>query len=100
MNLVAAWLLNIAMQSVLLLIAACLIDRFFTMRNAWRELLWRAALFGGVLTATLQLASSQAPLAGRWHWKEQTFAPVVATAPLVVRTSETSNVVAKPAAKR
>jgi beta-lactamase regulating signal transducer with metallopeptidase domain len=90
MNLVAAWLLNVAMQSVLLLIAACLIDRLFTMRNAWRELLWRAALFGGVFTATLQLASSQAPLAGRWHWKEQTFAPVVATAPLAVTSSDAS----------
>ena len=48
MNLIAAWLLNVAMQSVLLLIVACLIDRLFAMRNAWRELLWRAALFGGV----------------------------------------------------
>jgi beta-lactamase regulating signal transducer with metallopeptidase domain len=78
MNLVVAWLLNVAMQSVLLLIAACLIDRLFTMRNARRELLWRVALFGGVFTATLQLASAQAPLAGRWHWTEQSFAPIAA----------------------
>jgi len=96
MNLIAAWLLNVAMQSVLLLIAACLIDRLFTMRNAWRELLWRAALFGGVLTATLQLASTQAPLAGRWQWKEQTFAPPVASAPLVVRSPEAPKIASAP----
>ena len=99
MNLVAAWLLNVAMQSVLLLIVACLIDWLFTMRNAWRELLERVALFGGVITATLQLASSQAPLAGRWHWQEQTFAPAVATAPIVVKVPDAPKIEAKPLSK-
>jgi beta-lactamase regulating signal transducer with metallopeptidase domain len=71
MNIVAAWLLNIALQSVLLLIAAWAIERVFAPRNAWRELLWRAALFGGVLTATLQMVSAQLPLGGRLQLTEE-----------------------------
>ncbi len=101
MNFIAAWLLNVAMHGVLLLIAACLIDRLFAMRNAWRELLWRAALFGGVFTATLQLISAQTPLAGRWNWKESS-APVVSTAPIPAKSLEAAKVAAKaiqPAAK-
>ncbi|HEY4353983.1 MAG TPA: M56 family metallopeptidase, partial [Paraburkholderia sp.] len=80
MNIVAAWLLNVALQSVLLLIAAWAIERAFALRNAWRELLWRAALFGGVFTATLQMFSAQVPLAGRWQLTEAR-APVAAVLP-------------------
>ena len=66
MNLVAAWLLTLALHASTLLLLALAIDRACPgMRGAWRELLWRSALFGGALTATLQLAST--PLAGRWQ---------------------------------
>ncbi|HEX3894972.1 MAG TPA: M56 family metallopeptidase [Rudaea sp.] len=80
MNIAAAWLFNVALQSVLLLIAAWAIERAFAPRNAWRELLWRAALFGGVLTATLQMFSAQVPLAGRWQLTEER-TPVASVAP-------------------
>ena len=80
MNVVVEWLLTVALQSVLLLIAAWAIDRVFALRNAWRELLWRAALFGGVLTATLQMFSAQVPLAGRWQFTEER-ATVASTLP-------------------
>ena len=90
MNIVVAWLLTVALHGVLLLIAAAVIDRAFALRNAWRELLWRSALFGGVLTATLQIASGQLPLAGRLHVAEQhaplasAVMPPLSSAPIVV----------------
>ena len=67
MTTMTAWLLNVALQSVLLFISAWVIDRAFPLRNSLRELVWRGALFGGVLTATLQIFSAHAPLAGRWQ---------------------------------
>jgi beta-lactamase regulating signal transducer with metallopeptidase domain len=68
MNIIAAWLLTVAVHGVVLLLAAWTIDTGMpSMRGAWRELLWRTALFGCVLTATLQVASQQAPLGGRWN---------------------------------
>lgn len=68
MSTIAAWLLSIAVQGAALLLVAWLIDRAFpVLRGAWRELLWRTALFGGMVTATLQLGSGQLPLAGHWQ---------------------------------
>lgn len=78
MTLVAAWLLTIAAHGAVLLSAAWVIDRAFAfLRCASRELLWRTALFGCVLSATLQVVSTQLPsrqlpshqfpLSGRWH---------------------------------
>jgi beta-lactamase regulating signal transducer with metallopeptidase domain len=64
-----------------LLIAALLIERVVTRRTAWRELLWRAALFGGVFTATLQLAFTHAPLAGRWLWTDDVATTTVNSPP-------------------
>jgi beta-lactamase regulating signal transducer with metallopeptidase domain len=99
MNLAVAWLLNVAMQSILLLIAALLLERVFTLRNSWRELLWRAALFGGVFTATLQLAFTQAPLAGRWHWTQQA-APIASSAASApAATTPVAAITPKPSVK-
>ena len=68
MNIIAAWLLTVAIHGVVLLLVAWMIDiRVPSLRGAWRELLWRTALFGCVLTATLQVVSQQSPLGGRWN---------------------------------
>jgi beta-lactamase regulating signal transducer with metallopeptidase domain len=73
MTAITAWLLTIAVHGTLLLLVAWTIDRVFgSLRCAWRELLWRTALFGCVLTATLQIVSGQLPsqqslLSGIWH---------------------------------
>jgi beta-lactamase regulating signal transducer with metallopeptidase domain len=73
MNIIAAWLLTVAIHGVVLLLAAWTIDTWVpSLRGAWRELLWRTALFGCVLTATLQVVSQQSPLqqsplGGRWN---------------------------------
>ena len=50
---VAAWLLTVAMHVGALLLLAWLVDRWLIHTQlAWREWLWRIALFGGVLTAS------------------------------------------------
>ncbi|MDR3387873.1 MAG: M56 family metallopeptidase [Rudaea sp.] len=83
MDLVAAWLLTIALHGTVLLFAAWAIDRTFpALRCACRQLLWRTALFGCVLTATLQVASQQSPrqqwqIGGRWHLGAVSDSPVL-----------------------
>jgi beta-lactamase regulating signal transducer with metallopeptidase domain len=61
----AAWLLTYALHSTLLLCAAALISRRLR-GEAWRETLWKAALVGGLLTATAQSVSGYQPPVGRW----------------------------------
>ena len=61
----AAWLLTYALHSTLLLCAAALLARRLR-GEAWRETLWKAALVGGLLTATAQAVSGYQPPVGRW----------------------------------
>jgi beta-lactamase regulating signal transducer with metallopeptidase domain len=61
----AAWLLTYALHSTLLLCAAALLARHLR-GEAWRETLWKAALVGGLLTATAQSVSGYQPPVGRW----------------------------------
>ena len=71
MNMLAAWILSIAVQGMVLVLAAWLIERAFpALRGAWRESLWRVALFGGVFSATLQVACAQLPPAAEL-WQAQ-----------------------------
>ena len=68
-----AWLLTVAMHGSVFLGLAWIVDRLLQSKaevlrgGSWRESLWRAALFGGALTASLQLASGLPMLAGRWQ---------------------------------
>ncbi|HEU0302763.1 MAG TPA: M56 family metallopeptidase [Longimicrobium sp.] len=59
----AAWLLTYAMHSTLLLAAAALLARRVR-GEAWRETLWKAALVGGLVTATAQTQSGYDPAFG------------------------------------
>ena len=55
---VATWVLTFALHAGVLLLVAWLVDRGrFRSQLAWRELLWRGALFGAVLSASLQVFS-------------------------------------------
>ncbi len=65
MTLTATWLLTIAVHGGVLLLVAWGIDRVVRLRCAWRELMWRTALFGCVLSATLQVAAVTWPLGAR-----------------------------------
>src|SRR5580765_1056826 len=52
----AAWLLTVAVHATVLLGIAWLADRgALRSRPAWREILWRAAFFGAVVTASVQV---------------------------------------------
>jgi beta-lactamase regulating signal transducer with metallopeptidase domain/HEAT repeat protein len=62
----AAWLLTYALHSTLLLGAASLLARRVR-GEAWRETLWKAALVGGIVTATVQTQSGYDPPAGTWR---------------------------------
>jgi len=64
----AGWLLTVALHGSVFLAAAWLIDRSWRAPpNAWRELMWRVALFGGVITASLQPIAGPSPIAARWQ---------------------------------
>ena len=66
----AAWLLTVALHTSALLGFAWLFDRgALRARPAWREMLWRAAFFGGVVTASAQVllhAAAQLFRTGKW----------------------------------
>ncbi len=65
--LLAGWLLTYLAHSTLLLALAWLASRLASGRRlALREMIWRLALFGGLLTASLQLAIGGAPIGGPW----------------------------------
>jgi len=52
---IVAWLLTFALHASVLLTLAWIVDGgALSARPAWRELLWRTALFGGLLTASVQ----------------------------------------------
>lgn len=53
----AAWLLTYLVHSTLLLGAAALLSGRLVRGEEWKETLWKAALVGGLLTATVQAAS-------------------------------------------
>jgi beta-lactamase regulating signal transducer with metallopeptidase domain len=61
----AAWLLTYALHSTLLLGAAAVLTWRWVRGESWREALWKAALVGGVVTATAQVLTDYSSLAGR-----------------------------------
>ena len=66
------WLLTVGLHGGVLLGLAWIVDRVLRdntglREGAWRESLWRAALCGGVLTATLQIAAGLPSVSGRWQ---------------------------------
>ena len=70
---IAGWLLTVALHGTVLLAGAWLVDRRLGARlGSARELLWRVALFGGVITATLQVLATPLP---HWWQTPQPIAP-------------------------
>ncbi len=77
----AGWLLTVALHGGLFLAAAWLIDRNWRAPpNAWRELMWRVALFGGVITASVQPIAGPSPIAARWQLAGATPSTAIASA--------------------
>ncbi|MEO8450269.1 MAG: HEAT repeat domain-containing protein [Gemmatimonadota bacterium] len=99
MTMLLAWLATYTIHSSALLIAAWLLHRTVVRAPAARDVLWRAALVGGLLTASLQTMLSWRPLGGVVPVSRvQTVAPIREVAPLSVRApSRVDQAVARPA---
>jgi BlaR1 peptidase M56 len=69
----ASWLLTYAMHSTLLLGAAWLATSRLVRSNVLRDLIWKAALVGGLITTTAQV-SGAVPAALRWELRPYPFA--------------------------
>lgn len=80
-EILTAWLLTFGLHASVLLGVAWLIDRgSLRARPAWREMLWRAAFFGGVVTASAQvLLDTPAPARIRLSTHAAHSAPAVAS---------------------
>ncbi len=64
-----AWILTYAVHSTVLLAMAWFINRQLGKeRLIWRERIWKTALLGGIVSASLQAAVNLAPLSGRLEW--------------------------------
>lgn len=63
------WLATYALHSTILLCLAAFLSRVLK-TDAWRELLWKSALLGGIVTATVSAVLDYTPLAGRWSTED------------------------------
>lgn len=66
MNALLGWLVTYLIHSTVLLGLACVLDRALRGRPHWQEPLWKVALVGGLLTATVQVTSALRPWGGTW----------------------------------
>jgi len=62
---VLAWLLTYAIHSTILLAAAALAAWRFADHHAWLDVIWKTALVGPIVTATLLMTADVVPLGGR-----------------------------------
>lgn len=81
LHLVAAWLLTYLLHSTLLLLSAAALTSRSRGRERTAEWLWKAALFGGLVTAGIQWAGPF-PLAALSHWPGGTGPVANPTGPL------------------
>jgi len=63
---VLSWLLTYAIHSTILLGAAVVVATRFADEHAWLDLVWKTALLGPLVTASVQVGSNVIPLGGRW----------------------------------
>jgi HEAT repeat protein/beta-lactamase regulating signal transducer with metallopeptidase domain len=64
---VLSWLLTYAIHSTILLGAAVAIATWLADEHAWLDLVWKTALLGPLVTASVQVGAQVIPLGGRWH---------------------------------
>jgi beta-lactamase regulating signal transducer with metallopeptidase domain len=61
----AGWLLTYLVHSTVLLLAAWVITAWARTTDTIRDILWKGALVGGLVTATVQMAVAREPLTGQ-----------------------------------
>ena len=72
-----SWLLTYAVHSTILLGGVALLTHRLIQSHAVRDVLWKTALVGGLVTATLQTGLGWEPIAGRFKVSDQP-APIAA----------------------
>jgi beta-lactamase regulating signal transducer with metallopeptidase domain/HEAT repeat protein len=95
---IAAWLLTYALHSTVLLAAAALLTARWVRGEAWRETLWKAALLGGIVTASVQSAGWMISDLGRWELFVLRSTASESAAPAVELPASASIATASPAA--
>jgi beta-lactamase regulating signal transducer with metallopeptidase domain/HEAT repeat protein len=85
---ILSWLLTYAIHSTILLGVALIIALWFADEHAWLDLVWKAALLGPFVTASVQVGSGVIPLGGRW--------PIGITAPMPAPVEEARAVPTPP----
>lgn len=92
-EILAAWLLTVALHASVLLGVAWLLDRgALRARPAWREMLWRAAFFGAAATASAQvLLDAPAPARIGLHTSAARAMPAVAVLPATSPDASTAH---------
>ena len=96
---VLSWLLTYAIHSTILLGAAVAIAMWFADEHAWLDLVWKTALLGPLVTASVQVGAEVLPLGGRWHIataSHASSAPAMRPAPRVETPSEPEKTVDAP----
>ena len=78
---VLSWLLTYAVHSTVLLGGVALLTLRLVQSHAVREVLWKTALVGGLVTASLQVGLGLRPVAGRFEVAEVRAPIVLPTAP-------------------
>src|SRR5688572_4679718 len=81
---VLSWLLTYAIHSTILLAVAAVVAWRFADQHAWLDLIWKVALIGPLVTASLHCDPIACPVGGRWAMPDMTAVsgtPEAATAP-------------------
>jgi HEAT repeat protein/beta-lactamase regulating signal transducer with metallopeptidase domain len=69
---VIAWVLTYALHSTLLLLLAWALTRKLVQSHGARDLIWKTALVGGLVSSTVQLAAGVVPVGGRFSIAQET----------------------------
>ena len=82
----AGWLLTYLVHSTVILGAVWLTTSRRVVSDTVRDILWKSALVGGIVTATIQTADTREPLGGQLRLAPRTGAPQVPALRVAVRT--------------
>ena len=64
---ILAWIVTYLLHSTLLVLGAWLLDKHWHDRPERMSAVWKTALVGGVLTASMQVGLGIAPVGGQWE---------------------------------
>ena len=82
----AGWLLTYLVHSTVILCAVWLVASRGIVSDTVREILWKSALVGGIVTAMIQTAVTREPLGGQLRLAPRTAGPQVPALRVAVRT--------------